>query len=69
AELIAELSNSRNSGIKPVAAERGRYEGTFVCKELVYAYAMWVSASFHLKVIRAYDSLVTAPAAPADSAG
>lgn len=53
-ELVAELSSTGN----PVVTSRGRSGGTYVVKELVYAYAMWISPSFHLKVIRAYDSLV-----------
>lgn len=58
-DLIDEISNSANlQNYIPALSKSGRYGGTYVCKELVYAYAMWISAAFSLKVIRAYDALV-----------
>ncbi|MDK7586217.1 phage antirepressor KilAC domain-containing protein [Alcaligenes faecalis subsp. phenolicus] len=57
-ELIEEMETT---GI-PVVTLEGRNGGTFVAKELVYAYAMWISPAFHLKVIRAYDQMQAQPA-------
>ena len=62
--LISEIGEQ---AVKVVRG-RGKEQGTYVVKELVYAYAMWISPQFHLKVIRAYDRLATQGVAVADHA-
>ena len=58
--LIAE-----NSAFEPVIRKQGRYNGgTWVCKELVYKYAMWVNAEFEVKVIQTFDGMMRLIDAP-----
>ena len=64
-EITKEISQSSDVRSALRVINGGDQRGTYVCKELVYAYAMWVSAAFNLRVIRAFDAGVSAPAAPA----
>ena len=60
-DLIAEIESEKHSANLQSAVKTingGNSRGTYVVKELVYSYAMWISAKFHLTVIRAYDAMV-----------
>lgn len=52
-ELIAEIEAEGSKAY--TTSQGGKNRGTFVCKELVYAYATWISAKFFLLVIRTFD--------------
>ncbi|MGT3216505.1 KilA-N domain-containing protein, partial [Yersinia enterocolitica] len=60
--LINEIINGQICLFKPIESKRGCNGGTYVCRELVYSYAMWISPAFSLKVIRAYDAMMTSNA-------
>lgn len=62
-ELIAELSTTGNPVLEqnqPVkVVNGGNKQGSYATKPLVYAYAMWISAKFHLHVIDVFDNSIT----------
>ena len=51
------------AGIPAVKTKEGRNGGTYAAREVVIAYAAWVNATFHLKVIRVFLDAVQ-PARP-----
>jgi hypothetical protein len=66
--LIAELCSAEMQIIPTKTIRgRGKQQGTYVCKELVIAYAAWISSAFHLKVIRVFLDQSNKPALPDQS--
>ena len=59
--LIAEIEQDGTTAYHTIKGNRsdGANQGTYACRELVYRYAMWISAKFSLMVIRAFDNLNT----------
>jgi hypothetical protein len=59
-DLAAEISKA---GIPALVTKRGGVNGgTYACRELVIAYAAWISAAFHLRVIRVFLAVEAKPA-------
>lgn len=54
--LISEINRVANSQLALEIKRGGENQGTYVCKELVIAYGMWINASFALKVIQCFLS-------------
>lgn len=78
-ELIEELSFEKSTtGISVVNNNQqviqtingGHNRGTYACRELVYAYATWISPRFFLLVLRTFEAAVSGsplpPAPPAN---
>ena len=58
-DLVQALTDS-GIPLSPIEVIRGGLDqGTYVVKQIVYAYAMWISAAFNLKVINTFDAVVT----------
>lgn len=58
--LIKEIErcSHMSNGVSAVESIRGGLnQGTYAVKQIVYAYAMWISAAFHLKVINTFDTV------------
>ncbi|WP_169310098.1 KilA-N domain-containing protein, partial [Neisseria bacilliformis] len=57
-DLINFLKNEELQSEEEIIQSKQKH-GTFVCKELAYAYATWISAKFFLLVIRTFDAALS----------
>ena len=68
-DLIDEISKAGNPALDKnqqviQVVKGGNKRGTYACKELVYAYATWISAKFFLQVIRTFDAVISGSLKP-----
>lgn len=56
--LIAEYSGSSEMSIAISVVKGGQKQGTYVCEELVYAYASWISVKFHKLVLDTFKAAI-----------
>lgn len=57
---IVDYLNERNRSFKSIETTRGKYTGgTWATKHIVYAYAMWISPEFQVRVIETFDAAAT----------
>ena len=61
--LIAEIAKGADLHLF-LNTTKGRNGSTYACRELVIAYAAWISAAFHLKVIRVFLAVAAPQATP-----
>ena len=57
-EVVQELIDTGIPVSSVEVVRGGLNQGTYFVKQIVYAYAMWISAKFHLKVINSFDALI-----------
>lgn len=60
----ADLQSVADSQVIRTVIGKGKAQGTYACRELVIAYAAWISAAFHLKVIRVFLAAINTPQVP-----
>lgn len=59
-ELIQEYAGCSEMSITISVVKGGKNQGTFVCEELVYAYAAWISPKFYKLVLDTFKNTVHA---------